>query len=94
MILEVQIQIFGARALAHTCHGFHFQKIPGAHILIFFDENWHGASFYIKEQTQKYKYEIILLKCTILDPWKSSFLVVEENTPQKKCMRISALIQL
>ena len=57
MILEVQIQIFGARALAHTCHGFHFQKIPGAHILIFFDENWHGASFYIKEQTQKYKFE-------------------------------------
>ena len=75
MIFEVQIQIFGARALAHTCHGFHFQKIPGAHILIFFDENWHGASFYIKEQTQKYKFEIWLLKSTLL--------VFVENPPKK-----------
>ena len=29
MILEVQIQIFGARARAHSHQSFHFQKIPG-----------------------------------------------------------------
>ena len=44
-----------------------------------FCENWHGASFYIKEQTQKYKFEIWLLKSTILDPQKSAFLVFEEK---------------
>ena len=49
MILE--IQIFGATA--HARQSFHFQKI-----LIFVDENWHKASFYIKEQTQKDKFEI------------------------------------
>ena len=62
---------------------FIFKKFQGAQILIFFDENWHEASFYIKEQTQKYKFEIWLLKSTILDPQKSAFLVFEEN-PQKK----------
>ena len=39
MILEEQIQIFG------TLQSFHFQKFQGAQILIFFCENWHGASF-------------------------------------------------
>ena len=33
-------------------------KNQGAQILIFFCENGHGASFYIREQTQKYKFEI------------------------------------
>ena len=40
------------------------------------------ASFYIKEQIQKYKFEIWLLKSTyntILDPTKTVFLVFEEN---------------
>ena len=42
MILEVQIQIFGAQS-------FHFQKIPGGlNISIFLCENQHKASFYIK----------------------------------------------
>ena len=52
MILEVQFQ-----NLAHARQSFHFQKIPGALKLIFFCENWQGASFYIKEQAQKYKFE-------------------------------------
>ena len=54
MILEVQIQNFGA----HSRQSFHFQKIPGAQILIFFCENWHEASLFIKEQAQKNKFEI------------------------------------
>ena len=43
----------------------------------FFCENpdQHDASFYIKEQTQKNKFEIRVLKTTILDPKKSVFLV-------------------
>ena len=45
MILEVQIQIFGAHVKV-----FIFKKFQGAQILIFFCENWHEASFYIKEQ--------------------------------------------
>ena len=51
MILEVQIQIFGAHVKV-----FIFKKFQGAQILIFFCENWHEASFYNKEQTQKYKF--------------------------------------
>ena len=39
--------------------------------------------FYIKEQTQKNKFEILFLKTTILDPRKSAFLVFEEK-PTKK----------
>ena len=42
---------------------FIFKKFQGAQI--FFDENWHEASFYIKKQTQKYKFEIRLLKSTV-----------------------------
>ena len=58
---------------------------------IFFNENWHEAS----KQTQKYKFDILLLKGTILDPQKSAILVFEENPPPKKiCLRVSALIQL
>ena len=50
MILEVQFQNFGAPAHEHL----------GAQKLIFFCENWHGASFYNKKQTQKYKFENFL----------------------------------
>ena len=39
----------------------------------------HDASFYIKEQTQKNKFEIRVLKTTILAPQKSVFLVFEEK---------------
>ena len=42
-------------------------------MLIFFCENQHEASFYIKEQMQKYKFEIWVLKTTILDPQKARF---------------------
>ena len=63
-------------------------------MLVFFDENWHVASFYIKKQTQKYKFEILLLKSTILAPRKSAFLVFGENPPQKFVLPVSALIQL
>ena len=42
-----------------------FKNLQGAQILTFFCENWHEASFYIKKQTQKYKFEIILLKSTV-----------------------------
>ena len=73
---------------------FHFQKVPGGPNINIFCENWQGASFYIKGQTQKCKFEIWLLKSTILDPWRSEFLVSEENPPQKNCLRASALIQL
>ena len=87
MILEVQIQIFGT-----SIKVFIFKKFQGAQILIFFCENWHEASFYIKKQTQKYKFEILLLKGTILDPRKSAILVFEENPPSKKiCLRVLAL---
>ena len=51
MILEVKIKKFRTRARGAPEHGpqsFHFQKIQGAQILI----------FYIKEQTQKNKFEI------------------------------------
>ena len=70
MILEVWIQIFSVRMHLKV---FVFKKIPGVQILIFFHENWHAAFFYIKKQTQKYKFEIWLLNSTILDPGKSAF---------------------
>ena len=60
---------------------FIFKKFQGSQILISFCENWHEASFYNKEQMQKYKFEIRLLKDTILDPRKSAFLVLKK-TPQ------------
>ena len=58
MILEVKFQNFGEGAPAHMRQSFHFQKIPGGPNINIFCENWHEASFYIKEQTQKYKFEI------------------------------------
>ena len=73
---------------------FIFKKLQRAQILIFFGENWQGAFFYIKQQTQKYKYEIWLFKSIILDPKKSVFLVFEENPPKNFCLCVSALIRL
>ena len=61
------------RAPEHTSQSFNFQKIPGGPNINIFDENWHAASFYIKEQTQIYKFEISLLKSTILNPKKCVF---------------------
>ena len=68
---------------------FIFKKFQG--VQIFFDENWHEASFYIKKQTQKYKFEIRLLKSTV--PPKSVFLFFEEN-PQQFFLSFLAFIQL
>ena len=48
MILEVQIQNFGARAPEHKrATVFIFKKFQGAQILIYIWKNWHKASFYI-----------------------------------------------
>ena len=60
---------------------------------MFFDENWHDASFYIKEQMQKYKFER-LLKSTILDPRKSAFFRLGRKAPPNFLFCFSALIQL
>ena len=57
IVLEVQIQIFGAR-VAQTRQSFHFLKIQGSLNINIFDENRHEASLYIKERTQKNKFEI------------------------------------
>ena len=72
---------------------FILKKLQGAQILIFVVENWHEASFYIKKQTQKYKFEIWLLKSTILDQRKSAFLVYEEKKPKQIFLCVLALIQ-
>ena len=57
---------------------FIFNKFQGAQILLFFCENWHVASFYNEEQTQKYKFEIWLLKSNIFS--------IFENTNKKKTL--------
>ena len=64
MILEVQIQNFGAStrgarrgAPAHARQSFHFRKIPGGLNINIFCENWYKAFSYNKEQTQKYEFE-------------------------------------
>ena len=51
MILEVQIQYFGSRRSK-----FSFQKIPGGLNINILCENWYEASFYNKEQAQKYEF--------------------------------------
>ena len=89
MILEVQIQIFGQPAQ----QSFHFQKFRGLNINIFL-WNRHEASFYIKEQTQKNKFEIWVLKTTILDPRKSEFLVFDEKPTKKFFLCVSVSNQL
>ena len=48
---------------------------------MFFCENRHTASFNIKEKTQKYKFEIWVLKTTILDPQKARFWFLLKNPP-------------
>ena len=83
MILEVQIQNFGARRRTRV-KVFIYQKIQGPQISIFVGENWPEASFYNKEQTQKYKFEIWVWKLFDFYPWKSGFFVFKENPP-KKC---------
>ena len=60
-------------------------------MLIFFCENRHYASFYIKEQSQKNKFKIWVLKTTILDPRKSAFWVFKEKNPKKCFLRVSAM---
>ena len=52
MILEVQFLNFGAQQHKRV-KVFIFKKFQGAQILIFFCENWQGASFYIKEQARE-----------------------------------------
>ena len=78
MILEVQFQSFiarGRRTRRRTrVKVFIFKKFQGVKILIIFLENWQEAFFCIKEQTQKYKFEIGLFKRTILDPRKVRLL--------------------
>ena len=82
MILEVQIQIFYYFQCARV-KVFIFKKFQGAQIWIFFDKNWHAAFLYIRKQTQKYKFEVWLLKSTMLDPPKKALLAFEENPPKK-----------
>ena len=72
MNIEVQIQIFGAR---NSKFSF-FKKFHGAQILIFFYGNWLGASFYIKEQMQKYKFE---REWDMFDNWVVIFQVCAAN---------------
>ena len=54
MILEVQIQIFGARAAKLSFS----LKIPGGLNFNIFCENRHEALLHKKKQTQKNKFEI------------------------------------
>ena len=74
-----------AKISARPRQSFNFQKIQGGQNIHIFCENWHGASFYINEQTQKYKFENWLFKRTILDPRKRVFLILVENPPKKFC---------
>ena len=67
MILEVQIQNFSLLAR----QSLYFQKIPGGSNINIFLWKLARSSFYNKEQTQKNKFEIWVLKTTILDLWKS-----------------------
>ena len=96
MILEVQFQNFDARAECTSPHTskFSYSKNSREPNINIFCENWCKAFFYIKEQTQKYNFEIWLFKSTILDPWKSEFLVFEENPPNIFIICVLALIQL
>ena len=83
MILEVQFQIVGAcRCTRGKVFIFKIEKIPGGQILIFFCENQHKALFYIKQQTQEYKFKIWVLKTTIWTPEKAHFWFLMKN-PQK-----------
>ena len=59
-----------------------FKNSSGPNINIFLMKIGKEFPFTLKEQTQKYKFEIWILKSTILDPRKSAFLVFEENPQQ------------
>ena len=63
---------------------FHFQKIPGGLNINIFCENWHEASFYIKEQTHQKNRNLRFINY-FLDPQKSTFSVFEEEPPQQIC---------
>ena len=97
MILEVQIQNLGVRALGapvNTRQSFHFWKIPGGLNINIFCENWYEASSYNKKQTQKYEFKFEFQNYFIFTPEKAHFWFLKKNT-QKKCfLRVSALIQL
>ena len=54
MILEVQIQIFGA----HAAKVLFSKNSRGLLNISIFLRNWHEVSLYIKEQMQKNKFEI------------------------------------
>ena len=84
MILEVQFQNFDARAECTSPHTskFSFSKNSREPNINIFCENWCKAFFYIKEQTQKYNFEIWLFKSTILDPQKVRFWFLKK-TPTK-----------
>ena len=62
---------------------FSFSKIPGGPNINNFCETWHEASFYIKEQMQKNKFEILVLKTTILDPQKT-----KEKHEENFCLKV------
>ena len=47
--IEVQFQNFDAHAGARTSTFLFSKNVIGVQILLFFCENWHEASFYIKE---------------------------------------------
>ena len=67
---------------AHAHQSFHFQKIPGGPNMNIFDENWHEASFYIKEQTQIQIWTLTFKKYHFGPP-KSVFMVFKENQQKK-----------
>ena len=86
---------FSLCALAVRIKVFIFKKFQGAQLLKFIGENWHAASLYNKEQTQKYKFEIWLLKKYHFGPppKKVCFWLLKK-TRQKKCfLSVLALIQ-
>ena len=78
---------------AHAHQSFIFKTFQGGRIFIFFCKNWHEASYYIKEQTQKYKFEIWLFKSTTLDPQKSAFLVFEERQKNSLCFSFDSALK-
>ena len=87
MILEVQIQSFGAsaRSTQQRTHVkvFIFKNFQGPQISIFLCENWQEASFYNKEQMQIQIWNLCL-KTILFLLSKKRVLVFEETPPKKK----------
>ena len=84
MILEVQFQNFGARR--RTCvKVFIFKIFQGAQILIFLVKICMELPLTLENKCRNAKNfkKVPYWYRTILDPWKSVFLVFEEN-PKKK----------